>query len=82
MFTASSNYLRQGGYVFIIVCLLATLSKNFQTDLHEIFREGRQWADEQMIKFWWRSGSRIRIRVVTLVRRALAEVITGCCKHY
>jgi len=31
--------------------LLATLCKNFQTDLHEIFREGWQWADEQMIKF-------------------------------
>jgi len=26
-------------------------------DLHEIFREGWQWASEQMIKFWWRSGS-------------------------
>jgi len=24
-----------------------------------------------MIKFWWRSGSRIRIRISTLVRRAL-----------
>jgi len=33
-------------------------------------------AGEQMIKFWWRSGSQIRIRVVTLVRRALAEVCT------
>jgi len=36
----------------------------FQTDLHEIFREGWQWATEQMIKFWWRSdhgsGSRSR----------------------
>jgi len=27
-------------------------------DLHEIFREGWQWANEQTIKFWWRSGSR------------------------
>ena len=38
------------------VCLLATSRKNFRTDLHEIFREGWQWADEQTIKFWWRSG--------------------------
>jgi len=22
-------------------------------DLHEIFREGWQWASEQMITFWW-----------------------------
>jgi len=33
-------------------------------------------ANEQMIKFWWRSGSRIRIRIATLVKRALAEVRT------
>jgi len=26
-------------------------------DLHDIFMEGWQWANEQMIKFWWRSGS-------------------------
>jgi len=22
-------------------------------DLHETFREGWQWVNEQMIKFWW-----------------------------
>jgi len=63
-------------------CLLATLCKNFQTDLYEIFREGWQWASQQTINFWWRSGSRIRMRIrirfriATLVRRALAEVCT------
>ena len=45
----------------MFVCLLATLHKNVQTDLHEIFRECWQWASEQMIKFWWRSESRIWI---------------------
>jgi len=25
--------------------------------LHEILTDGWQWANEQMIKFWWRSGS-------------------------
>jgi len=25
--------------------------------LHETFWEGWQWANEQMIKFWWRLGS-------------------------
>ena len=53
-------YLCHGGYVFVIVCLsvclLATLHKNFQTDLRELFREGWQWANEQMIKFWCSSG--------------------------
>ena len=65
-------------FVCLPVYLLATLRKNLLTDLYEIFREGRQWANEQTIKFWSRSGSgiRIRIRIVTLVRRALAEVCT------
>jgi len=50
----TSRYVRQGGYVIIVclsVCLLAALHRNLQTDLHEIFREGWQWANEQMIKF-------------------------------
>jgi len=60
------------------VCLLATLRKNFWTDMNEIPREGWQWTNEQVVKIWWRSGSRIRIRIriATLVRRALAEVCT------
>jgi len=48
-------YLRQGGYVIVVVCLsvclLAALRKNFRTDSHEIFTEGWQWATEQVIKF-------------------------------
>jgi len=55
--TTKYHYLRQRGYVFIVVCLsvclLVTLRKNFQTDLHEIFRQGWRWASEQMITFWW-----------------------------
>jgi len=43
--------------VFVIVCLLVTLRKNFGTDLHEIFRKGWQWANEQIIKFRWQIGS-------------------------
>ena len=33
-------YLRQGGYVFVVVCLLATLRKNFQT-LHCFVHDDR-----------------------------------------
>ena len=78
-------YFCQGGCVFVIVglsvfvlfvCLLATLRTNFQTDLHEIFREGWQWANEQMLKFWWQSGSQIQIQIQIQVRNALAEVCT------
>jgi len=46
--------------VCLFVCLLASLPKNFRTDLHEVW----QWANEQMT---W-------IRIETLVRRALVEV--------
>jgi len=46
-------------------------------DLHEVFREGWKWVNEQMIKFWWRSRSQmICIRIVTLARCALAVVCT------
>jgi len=39
------------------VCLLATLHKTSRTDLHEIFSEGWQLANEQTVKFGWRCGS-------------------------
>jgi len=45
----------------LFVCLLATLRKNFWTDLHEIFRECWQLGNEQTVTFWWRSRIRIRI---------------------
>ena len=43
-------------FVCLSVCLSATLRKKIWTDLHEIIREGWQWANEQTIRFWWRSG--------------------------
>jgi len=43
-------------------------------DLHETVSEGWQQANEQMIKFWWRSGSQIRI--AALGGRALVEACT------
>ena len=48
-----TTWAGQGGYVIVVVCLLATLRKNFGMDLHEIFTEGWQLANEQMIKLWW-----------------------------
>jgi len=56
------------------------MRKNFRTDLHEIFREGWQLANEQKllvaIGITDPDKIRIRIRIATLVRRALAEVCT------
>ena len=48
-------------------------------DLHDIFREGWQWAIEQMVRFRWRSRTGSPdggTDIATLVRRALAEVCT------
>jgi len=78
------HYLCQGGHaivvVYLFVCLLATLHKNIRTDLHELLREGWQWAVEPMIKFWRQSGSWIqtRICIAILVRHTLAEVCIHC----
>ena len=72
-------YLGQGGCVFVIVCLLATLHENFQVDLHEILREGWQWAIDQMITFLCQSRTDSPdggTDVAILVRRTLMKVCT------
>ena len=56
-------------------CLSVCLSScNFAQKLRHWFagKVGNRTND----KVWWRSESRIRIRIATLVRRALAEVCT------
>jgi len=63
----------------LFVCPLATFSKNFGTDLHEIFRKGWQWASEQRITFLRRSGTNLPdggTDIATLVRRSLEGVCT------
>jgi len=54
--------------VCLSVCLLSTLRKNFRTDLHEMSNEGWQWANEQMIDFWWRYGRRLGTWIVFRIR--------------
>jgi len=69
----SATFGGSTGLVFyrrLYVCLSASnFEQNVRTDLHKIFRQGWQLAKEQTIKFWWRSGPRIRIRIATLIRR-------------
>ena len=52
----------EGGYAFGAVCLSVCLSVGFLgnlwTDFDEIFYRGRAWLKDQVILFWWRSGSR------------------------
>jgi len=59
----SFPYNRRCLSVCLSVCLLATLRNNFLTDLHEILRESWQWATEQLVEFWWWSGSLPGFRV-------------------
>ena len=92
LLVTAAYYPRQGGYVFVVVCLfvclsvglfvclLATSRKNFRTDLHEIFGEGWQWAKEQTTKFWWRSGSPSEYRrIVFRIRHCwkIRKVVSG-----
>jgi len=44
--------------VCLIVCLSVGLLTNLWTDFDEIFWRGRAWIKDQVIQFWWRSGSR------------------------
>jgi len=58
-------------FVCLSVCLLATLHKNFQTNLHDIFREGWQWADEQIVKFWL-----VAIRITVWIQGLFSGFVT------
>jgi len=42
----------------LFVCLSIGLLANLWTDFYEIFWRGRAWLKDQVIQFWWRSGSR------------------------
>jgi len=67
--------------VYLFVYLLAILCKNFRTALHESFREGWQWTSEQLIKFWWRSGSLSGYRTVFRIRHywEIRKVVSTDC---
>jgi len=45
-------------FVCLFVCLSVGLLANLWTDFDEIFWMGRAWLKDQVIQFWWRSGSR------------------------
>ena len=44
--------------VCLFVCLSVGLLANLWTDFDEIFWRGRAWLKDQVIQFWWQSGSR------------------------
>ena len=55
----SLSPLKKVMFTSLFVCPFVSNYVQKLPDLHEIFRKGWQWADEQMIMitFWWRSGS-------------------------
>jgi len=42
----------------LFVCLSVRFLANLWTDFDEILWRGRAWLKDQVIQFWWRSGSR------------------------
>ena len=58
----------KAGYVFVVVCLLATLRKNFLTDTYEIFREGLQLAMNRWLNFGGDPHHRLDTGIVFRIR--------------
>ena len=67
MMTERSDFItsaEEGGYVFGAVCLSVCLSvcpsdysQTCERILTKFFWRGRAWLKDQVIQFWWRSGS-------------------------
>jgi len=58
MMTQQYNFVASAIVLCLSVCLfVSNFAQKLLNGLHEIFREGWQFANEQMIRFWWRSGS-------------------------
>ena len=58
MFLVRSVCLSVCLFVSLFVCLSVGLLANLWTDFDEIFCRCRAWLKDQVIQFWWRSGSR------------------------
>jgi len=63
----------------LFVCLLATLGKNFRTDLHEIFREGLQWPINKRLNFGGDPDHRLDTGIVFRIRHywEIKKVVNG-----
>jgi len=60
IYTLDENnyYLCQGGYVIVVICLSVCYQLCTKTSKHICMKfSGNFLASEQMIKFWWQSGS-------------------------
>ena len=51
--------------------MLETLRENFRTDLHEVFTEGWQWANEQILNFAGDPDHRLNTGIVFRIRHYL-----------
>ena len=80
-FTSAKEVLFSSLFVcwFVCLCLLANLYKNFRIDLHEIFREGWQWTNEKIVKFWWWFHHRLDTGIVFRIRHywEIQKVVNG-----
>ena len=82
-------YLRQGGYVFVVVfpsvclsvCLLATLHNNFRLDLHEIITDVWQWPMNKWLNFGGDPDHRLDTWIVFRIRHywQIGKVVSTDC---
>jgi len=71
---SATENMQSSLFVCLFVCLLASLHKKFWKGFAWNFQGRLAMGQWTLIKFWW--WSRSRIRISTLVRRALAEICT------
>jgi len=74
--TSAKQYMFSSLFFCLAVNNFAQKLPN-EFSLHEIFREGWQWASECMIKFWWRSGSPFGYRDCFLDSSLLGDTEIG-----
>jgi len=65
-----STSTKEGGYVFVVVCLfVSNFSKNFRTDLHEIFRKVGNRPMNRWLNFGGDPDHRLDIEIVFRIRQ-------------
>jgi len=55
-------------FLLSFVCLFETLCKNFQTDSHDTFSEGWQWANKQWLNFGGNPDHHLDTEIVFQIR--------------
>jgi len=81
IFIPSKEVMFSSLSVCLSVCLLANFSQNLRTDLHQIFREGWQWGNEQVLNFGGDLDHHLDAGIVFRIRHywQIRKVVSTVC---